>query len=498
MNMSKSLLFAAPIFAALSLAVAQTENEFIKPSFTVFHEMGRIQDATFDNTLPLDNAWMHRSGAWVNLKGQRGERLSLDLLIGGTYWTATKEQSDPNTKARFFAASVPRLDVTYKFGDVEDPFLKLNGGIFNYKYNEHSKNLGEYAFRSGTYPGWVSTGGLTFVGTAGAQITGFKLSQSVGAFSHDLLASLETEVIPTYDLTLTYMAKYNWNNVVKVGGGVQLARIMPAVPSRTNPNRIADANHPSGYNPNVSNRYFKHDGEWFLDWPEYYLNLMSHPSTTGADSARYIRAMAVLDSARGRDIGGTPLDGGAGAPLINVSYENYKASGVKPIATLAFDPKPLLGGLSMLSKNDLVVYGEAALLGVKDYPIFYDDWTKRLPVMVGFNFPTFKLLDVLSLEVEHYGSQYPDNYFMLMSGGVQGMPWPTITESGGFSKSDWAGDDWKWSVFAQRTLVDGVSMSLQVARDHSRAWAFPTGKTHWGIFNKDEGYYWMLRLTANI
>ncbi len=494
----KSLLRMAPLLAALFPLVAQAQTDFAKPSFSVFHEMGRIEDATFDNTLPLDDAWMHRSGAWVNLKGQRGDRLSLDLLIGGIYWTATKEQSDPNTKARFFAASVPRFDVGYKFGDVEDPFLRLNAGIFNYKYNEYARNLGEYAFRTGTYPGWVTSGGLTFVGTAGAQVTGFKLSQSFGSFSHDLITSLETEVIPTYDVSLTYIAKYNWNNVVKAGGGVQLSRVLPATPSRTNPNRIPDPLHPSGYNPNVTNRYFEHNGEWYLDWPEYYLNLMAHPSTTGEDSARYIHAMAVLDSARGRDISGTPLDGGAGAPLINVDYQNYKASGIKPLAVFSVDPKPLLGGLPMLGRNDLVLYGEAALLGVKDYPIFYDDWTKRVPVMVGFNIPAFRLLDVLALEVEYYGSEYPDNYFMLMSGGVQGMPWPTITESGGFSTSDWKDDNWKWSVFAQRSVVDGVHLSLQVARDHARAWAFPTGKTHWGIFNRDEGYYWMLRLTANL
>ena len=493
----KSLLRVAPLLAALIPSVAQTQTEFTKPSFIAFHEMGRIEDATFDNTVPLDNAWMHRSGAWVNLKGQRGDRLSLDLLIGGTYWTATKEQSDPNTKARFFAASVPRFDVAYKFGDVEDPYLKLNAGIFNYKYNEYSRNLGEYAFRTGTYPGWVSTGGLTFVGTAGAQVTGFKLSQSFGDFSHELITSLETEVVPTYDLSLTYMAKYNWNNVVKVGGGVQFARLLPAVPSRTNPTLLRDPSS-GAVNPNATNRYFKHNGEWYLDWSYYYDYLMAHPNATGADSSRYTRAKAVLDSARGRDISGNPLDGGAGNPLISVDYENYKASGIKPLATLALDPKPLLGGMPMLGKNDLVLYGEAALLGVKDYPIFYDDWTKRIPVMMGFNFPTFKLLDVLALEVEYYGSEYPDNYFMLMSGGVQGLPWPTITESTGFSRDDWKDDNWKWSVYAQRGIVDGINLSLQVARDHARAWAFPTGKTHWGIFNKDEGYYWMLRLSANI
>jgi hypothetical protein len=490
------LPLCAALLVAASAVSSQTALDMTKPSYTVFHEMGKVEEASFDNTLPLENQWVHRSGAWVNLKGQRGDRLSLDLVIGGVYYSNTKEQTDANTKTRFFAASVPRFDVTYKFGDVEDPFLKLNAGIFNYKYNEYSRNLGEYAFRSGTYPGWISTGGITYVGVNSAQVTGFRFSQNLGPnFTHELLATLETEVLPTYDMSLTYMAKYNWQNVVKVGGGVQLARILPAVPSRTNPGLLRDPTS-GAVNPNVSNRYFKHNGEWYIDWADYYDALMAHPGTTGADSARYTRAKAVLDSARGRDISGNPLDGGAGNPLINVDYENYNASGVKPIATFAFDPKPLVGGVSMLGPNDLVVYGEAALLGVKDYPIFYDDWTKRVPVMVGFNFPTFKMLDVLSLEVEYYGSEYPDNFQGIISGQVQGTPWPTIPSS--YDASDWESDNWKWSVYAQRKVVDGVTLSAQVARDHARAWAYPTGKTYWGIMNDDNDWYWMLKLTANL
>jgi hypothetical protein len=484
--MTKSLLRAACFLAATS-ALAQQGVDVSKPSFSVFHEMGKVEEATFDQTTPIENQWVVRSGAFVNLKGQRGDRLSIDLILGGVYWSNTKEQSDAITRTRFFAASVPRFDVTYLFGDIQDPFLKLNAGLFNYKYNEYSRNLGEYAFRSGTYPGWISTGGITYVGINTAQVTGFRLSQKRGSFSHELLATLETEVIPTYDLSLTYMAKYNWQNVVKVGGGVQLARILPVAPSKTNPGQ--------GSNPTFSNRYFKHNGEWYIDYYGYYDALLAHPGTSTADSARYQKAKLVLDSARGTTVSGTPLDS-TGQPLISVDYHNYKASGVKPIVTLAFDPKPLFGGLPMLGPNDLVLYGEAAMLGVKDYPIFYDDWTKRIPVMVGFNVPTFKLLDVLAVEAEYYGSEYPDNFHGIIQGAVQGAPWPTFTSQ--YNASDWKDDNWKWSVYAQRRVVDGVSLSAQVARDHARAWAYPSGKTYWGIMNDDKSWYWMLKLTANI
>jgi hypothetical protein len=487
--MPKTLRLAACFLAATACAFAQTTTEVSKPSLTVFHEFGKIEEASFENSSPLKDAWLHRTGGWIGLHGQRGDRLSLDVTIGGTYFTNTKELSDASTKVRYFAGSLPRLDVTYVFGDVQDPFLKLNGGIFNYKYNEYARNLGEYAFRSGTYPGWISTGGLTFVGINSAQVTGIRLSQKRGAFSHELLATLETEVIPTYDVSLTYMAKYNWQNVVKLGGGVQLARILPIVPSKTNPGVWRDPTTGEA-NPTFSNRYFEHNGEWYFDYYGYYDALMAHPETDGADSANYQHALAVLDSARGSTRGGTPV------PQISVNYQNYNASGIKPIATFAFDPKPLVGGISMLGPNDLVLYGEAALLGVKDYPVLYDDWTKRIPVMVGFNVPTFRLLDVLAIEVEYYGSEYPDNFQGIMSGAAQATPWPTIPNE--YAASDWKDDNLKWSIYTQRKIVDGVTLSAQVARDHARAWVFPTGKTYWGIMNDDNDWYWMLKLTATL
>lgn len=490
-----SPLVAFSLLSLSSLSAQTTNLEVSKPSFTVFHEMGRVEEAHFDNTVPLEEQWVHRSGAWINFKAQRNERLSLDLLLGGVYYTATKEQSDATTKIRFFAASVPRFDVTYLIGGVKNPFLKLNAGIFQYKYNEFSRNLGEYAFRSGTYPGWISTGGITYVGVNNAQVTGFKLGQSVGKFSHELILSLETEVVPTYDLSATYMAKYNWNNILKFGGGVQFARLLQAVPSRTNPDLLRDPSSGT-VNPFVSNRYFKHNGEWYLDWYGYYDAQLAHTNTTAADSIKYLHAKAVLDSARGRyQSNNNPVDGGAGLPLISVKYENYRASGIKPIAHFSFDPKPMLG-MGVFGTNDLVLYGEAALLGAKNYPILYDDWKKRIPVMMGFNLPAFKLLDVLAVEVEYYGSEFPDNYFGIMSGDVQGVPWPTVPNT--YSPDDWKDDNWKWSVFTQRRIVDGVSLSGQVARDHARAWAYPTGKTHWGIIKDSDDWYWMLKLTANI
>lgn len=490
--------FASALLALGSAPAAADagETSFPKMSFTAFHEAGRIEKAVFDNDLPMKSVWMHRSGAWINLKSTRGERLSLDLLVGGTYYTATKEQADVNTKLRYFAASVPRFDIGYVVGDLEDPFLRIDAGIFHYKYNEHSRNLGEYMFRTGTYPGWVSTGGINFVGSNNAQLTGLRLSQGFGAFSHDLIANLETDLLPTYDLTLTYMARMDLGGVLKLGGGVMATRILPARPSKTNPTLIRDATKGEA-NPVSTNRYFEYQGAWYADWPEYYVKQLE-AAKTAADSAPFVAALLVLDSARGKDRSGSPVNPAdpTGAPLIQVSYEHYYATGFKPLAYFSLDPKPLFGNPGILGPNDLVLYGEAALLGVKDYPVLYDNRAERMPLMVGFNLPAFKLMDVLAVEVEYYGSRYPDNFSQVMVNDA--APRPTIDISGGYDPAEWKADDLKWSVYTQRKIVDGLTFSGQVARDHARAWAYPTGKTYWGIIRDKDHWHWMLKLTANI
>jgi len=45
------------------------------------------------------------------------------------------------------------------------------------------------------------------------------------------------------------------------------------------------------------------------------------------------------------------------------------------------------------------LYGEFAILGLKDYGTYYPDITRRIPVMVGFNVPCFKMVDIVSLDL---------------------------------------------------------------------------------------------------
>lgn len=156
------------------------------------------------------------------------------------------------------------------------------------------------------------------------------------------------------------------------------------------------------------------------------------------------------------------------------SSSYYTFQGLKLSANAAFDPKAFIP-MDFLGSEDLKVYGELAVLGWKNYPYLYDKRSERMPIMIGINLPTFKLLDVVSLEIEHYKSRYINSFWSQYRGA--GLPIPMFpgAEDGAASpdeikqyESDAKQDNWKWSLFAKKEIVQGVEVYLQAASDHIR------------------------------
>ena len=107
--------------------------------------------------------------------------------------------------------------------------------------------------------------------------------------------------------------------------------------------------------------------------------------------------------------------------------------------------------------------------------------------MVGFNVPTFKLLDVLSLEVEYYGCEYRNDYQNLHENYA---PIPVSTDSTFNSKED----DWKWSIYAARSIGSHLKFSTQFASDHMRL------STGWNLAYPEalttlRDWYWIAKMT---
>src|SRR5690606_35009810 len=129
----------------------------------------------------------------------------------------------------------------------------------------------------------------------------------------------------------------------------------------------------------------------------------------------------------------------------------YTFQGLKLMARASADPKVFVP-MPFLGPEDLKVFGEVALLGVKNYPFYYEKRTERMPVMFGMNLPAFGFLDIVSLQFEYYGSPFPnsvDNAYRYQ------MPtYPFVNENGvratdpnNFDRDNEkvTDDDWKWS-----------------------------------------------------
>jgi hypothetical protein len=172
--------------------------------------------------------------------------------------------------------------------------------------------------------------------------------------------------------------------------------------------------------------------------------------------------------------------------------------GVKLMADVAFDPKPLIGSPGSLGAEDLKLYGEVALLGIendKAHKEIYGDYLHRMPVMVGFNIPAFRYLDVLSLEVEWYGARFRDDLWRYQTGrSYYPSPLP-VSNPDVISTVDVEKnvdrDNWKWSLYGARTIQQHFKVSVQVANDHFRPGGVVGNPSQEAILSTPKDWYWM-------
>ncbi len=151
----------------------------------------------------------------------------------------------------------------------------------------------------------------------------------------------------------------------------------------------------------------------------------------------------------------------------------YSFSGIKFMGRWCFDIKKALP-IGIFGEEDLKLYGEAAVLGLKNYDSLYKNLSERIPVMLGFNIPTFKLLEVAAFEIEYYSSPYFNNNRNQIYPNIDNYPpatpyiIPDQDVNGGHGVTKVTDKRLKWSVFIKKTLTTNFRIVAQVARDHSR------------------------------
>lgn len=466
--------------SGMAAASALADKPEVKIQGFGWVQTGMVMNATDTLRFNYNNNWMQTAATQVTANVILDDHWDGALGIGaGQEHPMQGRTQDARYLHLNIATYITQARFTYTLGEREKPGFSATFGFFPYIYNTDVKNLGLYLLRGPVYPGALVSGFETKETLPIANFLGTRLHGALGNTGHDLLFFSETENKPLFDYSLAYLFNHKVGESFSYGAGVNFYHLVPVYDRVTTPR-----------DPGTFTFTSEADVVEPLDRLYFQVNPADSSDTTWLSS-------------RGTKVG----------------------------AFFNFDPKPLFG----LGGNgvDWSLYGEAALIGVKDYAGIYADWKQRMPVMLGFNIPTYGLLDNLSLEVEYYGSPYKNDLKELQtnfsptpisnrtntfrpkvlpaghvtaSGEVLAAPRTVVSSSSGQVWEDvvWGDpydmtklhkDDWKWSLHAARTILGHIRFSAQVANDHFRPGGTGTTPTYFALFSTLEDWYWMTKVT---
>jgi hypothetical protein len=390
------------------------------------------------------NQVITRTGVYLTESGVYNDRLTIQITVGGLFWFALPETESFQTRRIQFGPGVGQAQGVYAFGaDPAKPSATLQFGLFPYKYSD-AVNLGEYLYRSGTYPGTLVSGGWSYINSAAYMAQGARVSVPMldGALNHDITLFMERDLEPANDLSPGYLVTYRPTGFLEVGAGVVWA-------------------HALSLN---SDRLSRHD-----DANKYSVS-------TGRPTAGDTAAV-------------NPCRDGV---VSDCDYWTFK--GFKTMARASVDLGLLIGN-PMIHAGDFKLYAEAALLGIEDQPWYYEKKSERMPVMVGVNLPTMGLFDRLSLEGEYQKTAFPNNNSSVLS---KQIPIPVADGDAFNFDPDDAKTQWKWTVYFRRQLINGVSLYGQAASDHLRHFDFTATPGAVPTTQEPDDWYYVLRLEFGI
>lgn len=468
-------------------------------------------------TLPYTSLWMIQEATY-------NERFRFNLGIAGTFWYPFPEDKSISwTSYRTGGVAIAVAQGSYIWGDLEKPWLELSVGQQGYKYNPHTRNFGEYLFRSEAFPTTVRTGDWGAIDNAGAGIWGaaFKGNFMDGMLKNDLLVTLANERAPLHDLSFTNITSLNLGGVFQLGGGVMLNRYLQVDPKKSKPKQLktgwftwtaADqANLRSYVNQQVA------ASPTFLDTTKVFAyDPNSDPATRKVDTALVVgqdywafsdRPLVkyLANPAPGND----PIATATGVSK-NDDIEYIDSKTIFLMGRASLDVKPLFGITEMMSPHDLILYTEISVLGLNNYPIYYEKTSERMPIMVGFYLPTFRLLDWVTIEFEqlknpHINSDYASGLFRLArpkspnhAAEVNPSIADPIYDKGQDQyRINHTEDDFKWTVSGLKSF--GIwNVAAQVGKDHFRPLTGSFRPSYTEAATTKDAWYYMVRLMVNL
>jgi hypothetical protein len=441
MRTSFHLCSAIAVLALFSLAQAQGDSGAsnsgrivlpdgltLKPHAYAHLEAGQMvsgnlnyQEASYFNNskYAIDHVWTEDADIEFGFTSTYRERLKMEVSLGAKQAFSYPNYFDnghTNTKYMNSYIYFDEAYGQYHFGQAESPWLMAQIGYFRFKYNPDVRNLGEYMFRTGTYPIYFD---MSFDAPF-QRLLGIHLQDNFfdNSLKLDWLLTSAT-TFPTMNWSFAALLDYDIAalHFVNFGAGVDFADLLDV----------------------YTDHAFPPDG--------------GDPTQPKKGNFQYVAA--------------------------NGDTSWYSYQGTKIMARLSIDPKAFFKS-RFLGSEDLKLYAEADLIGVQNYPDSgispgigkelvapsYDNWKERIPIAIGFNVPTFRTLDVLNAEVEWFGAQYYNDateVFVLQNN-------PPLPNVSGWGLPDAPRKtDIKWSIYAKKSFFNGhFVVTGQVARDHLR------------------------------
>jgi hypothetical protein len=408
-----SLVFAGPVLSESKLELSSPDGTLkLRPHGYGHFRIGQIVRGigVISETPVVEGIYTQEAYGGLSMEVAYKKHLTLHIGVDVKMYFSYPQEIN------FFVTKYAREDVllgpTYanfsyqktRLGDFD-----LSLGYFDFKYNPDAKNLGEFMFRSATYPAYI----ITYMDYPEAKLLGLHLCHELfnKHLKQDILFTTETTFYPTQDWSFSYLLSGNVGNFLEIGAGVSLSHLLSVYNDKFDPG----------------------------------LGSLTDPKKDGDNGNQYI------------DENGDTL--------------YYTFRGNKAMGRLSFDPKALIPGAeNIFGESDLKLYVEALIIGTKSYPdtrlggglqYSYENWKEKMPVTFGFNVPAFGILDVFNMEFEWWDSKYINNYYnvyITTSLPNPDKPNPKVTRS-----------PWKWSILAKKSFYDGhFSIIAQAARDHMR------------------------------
>ena len=469
MSKKNAILLTTLVLAIFSISSAQTDTDSGKgyislPEGVVLHphgyghfEAGQIVSgnlknddiSTNNNQYGIDHVWTE--DALVNLGLEVFYKKHLRLvfsLYSKLYFSYPQFFSkDRYTKNLRQDVSFDEVFAQFNAGNPDVASFTGQLGYFKYKYNPDVRNLGEYLFRTGTYPAFIDN----YFDFPMQRLLGLRAE---GRFFNSLTADLffvSQTVYPAMNWSLAALVDYDVMNLhfIDIGAGIDFAHLLDVYTGHAFP---ADGGDPTQLNSDVN---------------AYYLN-------PGDTTKHY-----------------------------------YSFIGTKVMGRISIDPKAFIKW-KYFGENDLKLYAEACIIGIDSFPDSgylagsaqknlvapsYGSIRDKTPIVVGFNFPTFKALDVLNIEVEYFSAKYYNDLSYSINKGSAPIPNPSGVVAMATDVNAPRKSDVKWTVYAKRSFFNGhFAITGLIGRDHMRLPCAQYDLEYWNdLLVSDKDWWWVLK-----